>query len=101
MWIHNYCYLLQLQIKKGGKNEDHEREAKEEKEKREKAIGLLKYLGESAVEGQSKFSVLRWIKLIMYRTCMYVCCVMFKAVKPWYFNAPRRKEEFKKAKTEK
>ena len=43
-----------FQVKKGGANEEHEREKKEEQEKREKAIGLLTYLGQSAVEGQSK-----------------------------------------------
>ena len=52
--IYNSASIFWYQVKKGGANEEHEREKKEEQEKREKAIGLLTYLGQSAVEGQSK-----------------------------------------------
>lgn len=45
--------ILQKKLAKG--NEEYENEKKEEKEKQEKAIGLLTYLGQSAVESQGKF----------------------------------------------
>ncbi len=52
---------------KFGQNEEYQAEKKEEKEKFEKNIGLLTYLGQSAVESQQS--------------------------KPWWFKAPDRKRK--------
>lgn len=49
-----------LQLRREGKNKEHEQERAEEKEKWEKNIGLLTYLGQSAIESQSK-----WIHIII------------------------------------
>ncbi|KAK2192223.1 hypothetical protein NP493_36g01004 [Ridgeia piscesae] len=56
---------IALAIKEKGTNAEYEQEKKDEKEKQERAIGLLTYLGQSAVEAQSE--------------------------KPWYFKAPEKK----------
>lgn len=53
--------------KKHGTNEEYQAEKKAEKEKYEKDIGLLTYLGQSAVESQQS--------------------------KPWYFKVPDRKRK--------
>lgn len=53
--------------KKHGSNEEYQAEKKAEKEKYEKDIGLLTYLGQSAVESQQS--------------------------KPWYFKVPDRKRK--------
>ena len=53
--------------KKYGKNDEYQAEKKAEKEKFEKDIGLLTYLGQSAVESQQS--------------------------KPWYFKVPDRKRK--------
>ncbi|KAI0229679.1 Cir_N domain-containing protein [Lamellibrachia satsuma] len=58
--------------KKGeGTNAEYEQEKKEEKEKQERAIGLLTYLGQSAVEAQAE--------------------------KPWYFKPPEKWQKNKEA----
>ncbi|XP_046568250.1 LOW QUALITY PROTEIN: leukocyte receptor cluster member 1 homolog [Haliotis rubra] len=48
----NFFKEIEDGMKKHGKNADHEAEKKAEKEKWEKSIGLLTYLGQSAVETQ-------------------------------------------------
>lgn len=57
MWKYYNVFLLRfdyLQRTVSGGNADYEQEKKEEKEKHERAIGLLKYLGEGSAESQSK-----------------------------------------------
>ena len=53
---------LCVQLHREGKNKEHEAERAAEKEKWEKNIGLLTYLGQSAIESQS-----------MSRVCVCVC----------------------------
>ena len=45
--------LIIVQLRREGKNKEHEAEKAAEKEKWEKSIGLLTYLGQSAIESQS------------------------------------------------
>ncbi|XP_066273408.1 leukocyte receptor cluster member 1 homolog [Branchiostoma lanceolatum] len=60
----NFFRDLEEGKKVGGVNKEHEEEKKKEQEQREKDIGLLTYLGQSAVEAQGS--------------------------KPWYLNKTRR-----------
>ena len=48
-------FLVFLKEKLKKTNDEYEEEKKQEKEKQEKAIGLLTYLGQSAVEAQGKY----------------------------------------------
>ncbi|XP_019634612.1 PREDICTED: leukocyte receptor cluster member 1 homolog [Branchiostoma belcheri] len=66
----NFFKDLEEGKKVGGVNKEHEEEKKKEQEQREKDIGLLTYLGQSAVEAQGN--------------------------KPWYLNKTRRDDTLKK-----
>ena len=64
---HINLFQCEEEGKKYGKNEEYEAERKAEKEKYEKDIGILTYLGQSAVEAQQS--------------------------KPWYYKSPDRKRK--------
>ena len=51
---HAEYYFSHFQKKDKKGNAEYEEEKRQEKEKQEKAIGLLTYLGQSAIEAQSK-----------------------------------------------
>ncbi|XP_078601276.1 leukocyte receptor cluster member 1 homolog [Branchiostoma floridae x Branchiostoma japonicum] len=70
----NFFKDLEEGKKVGGVNKEHEEEKKKEQEQREKDIGLLTYLGQSAVEAQGS--------------------------KPWYLNKTRRDDTVKKEEDE-
>ncbi|CAH1254081.1 LENG1 [Branchiostoma lanceolatum] len=70
----NFFRDLEEGKKVGGVNKEHEEEKKKEQEQREKDIGLLTYLGQSAVEAQGS--------------------------KPWYLNKTRRDDTLKKEEDE-
>lgn len=51
----NFFAEAEAGIKDKASNEEHEREKREEKEAYEKKIGLLTYIGQSAVESQCNY----------------------------------------------
>ena len=63
-----------FQNKVSGTNKEHEAEKKKEQEDYEKKIGLLTYLGQSAVESQTD--------------------------KPWYHQGRKKDEDIAKSETE-
>jgi len=67
----NFFEELEEGKKIGGKNVEHEEEKRKEKEDKEKAIGLLTYLGQGSVELQE--------------------------TKPWYFKVPERSQNATKS----